>query len=94
MRRHLNQIEWNFELEIMCKMCLSIISRKVYSMRHYEIRDSKLIRNEYFSTRTDQMMDIDVTRRANEAAVWWQEAHDLIKEHNLEGKQLPGQKIL
>ena len=52
----------------------------------------KLIRNEYFSTRSDQMMDIDVTRYLNEADAWWQEAYDLVKEHHLENKQIPSQK--
>ena len=40
MCKHLHQFEWNFKLEILCKMYLPIISRKVYSTRHHEIRDS------------------------------------------------------
>ena len=49
-----NQLECNAKLAVLCLLCQCILSLKVYSMRQYEIRESKLICCDYFNKRTKE----------------------------------------
>ena len=52
--KYSNKLKCNVKLENLYKMCQSIMSCKVYSMKHYEISESKFIYNDNFSTRTEE----------------------------------------